>query len=531
MMQLVFLIAFSVFTTCSCASLLAQEPMQSQNSQPIILENADSLVGRSTDTEIIRDLIGNVVLRQGDAVVRCAKAIQYITRNRATLIGNVVFTQGTVTIETPMAEYDGVTRTVSSVSGLILRDRDTETRAQTGTYNTELRIARFVKNVDVQNDSIRITSDTLEYRYATQNSYATGNVFASGKHSRVYLLGDSLVHIKQTNYARVRGADINGVYRAPLLYQIDSTKKESDTTQQLTNTPKHTATMRYDTLTLTGNVLESLREDERELYIADGAVAMVRGSLAARGERGQYVKSRKAPSIQPFQHLTMTGLPGADFLQAPLMWLDSTQLYGDSLYVRLQNNRPEEILALGKAFSISQADSSDQERCNQLSAERIAIAIVRDTVRTIRGTGKAFSVYFQFEEDSTKTMSANGATRVSADTIIVSLDSGTVRDVVWLNIAEGEYIPEHIAERKVNEDLKLKNFRRDFNRPMLPLLNATTRKRMETLKPNTQQTTKQNPDSIKSKKESQGNLPVKKDSSKKNSSSTLKKKSLKRNEE
>ncbi len=506
MMRLVIVVSW-LLSVWSTVLLYAQENTDPQQStQPIILENADSLVGRSTDTEIIRDLIGNVVLRQGDAVVRCTKAIQYITRNRATLIGNVVFTQGTVTIETPMAEYDGMTRTVSSVSGLVLRDRDTETRSKMGNYNTTTRIARFVQSVDVQNDSIRITADTLEYRYASQNSYAMGNVFASGKYARVYLLGDSLVHIKQTNYARVRGAVINGVYRAPLMYQIDSTKKDTDST--LTSSSQQSPAMRYDTLMLTGNILESIREDNRELYIADGAVAMVRGALAARGERGQYVKSRKAvvsgkPSAllpEPYQHLTMTGIPGVDFLQAPLMWLDSTQLYGDSLYVRLANNRPEEILAIGKAFSISQADSSNQERCNQLSAERIGITIIRDTVRTIRGTGKAFSVYFQFEEDSVKAMSPNGATRVSADTIVIALDSGTVRDVVWLNIAEGEYIPEHIAERKVNEDLRLKNFRREFNRPILPPLNATARKRMETItKSVEQQKVKVQPENIDSK--------------------------------
>lgn len=461
--------------------LIAQE----HSAQPIVLENADSLVGRSTETEIIRDLIGNVVLRQGDAIVRCNKAIQYISRNRATLIGKVIFTQGSVTIETPMAEYDGMSRTVSSVSGLILRDRDTETRSQNGSYNTETRVARFIQNVDVQNDSIRITADTLEYRYATQNSYATGNVFASGKQSRVYLLGDSLVHIKQTNYARVRGTDIGGVYRPPLLYQIDSTRSTAseDSLMQSASTSRR---MKYDTLALSGDVLESFRSDDRERSVATGAVLLVRGSLSARGERGEYVRSRTngqsptalQPVLPPLQYLTMLGKEGAGSESAPLMWMDSTQLYGDSLLVRLQNNRPEEIRAEGKAFSLSQADTSNAERCNQLSADRITVTIVRDTVRRIRGVGKAFSVYFQFEEDSLKAKVPNGATRVSADTIIIRIDSGSVQDVVWLNIAEGEYIPEHIAEKKINEDLRLKNFRRETNRPILPPLNARDRKRM-----------------------------------------------------
>lgn len=61
----------------------------------------DSLVGRMVNGESTREVYGNVVLTQGKVKITCNKAIQYISRNEAELIGDVIATKDTLTIKTP----------------------------------------------------------------------------------------------------------------------------------------------------------------------------------------------------------------------------------------------------------------------------------------------------------------------------------------------------------------------------------------------------------------------------------------------
>ena len=65
----------------------------SQEESESIRVIGDSLVGSVVNGESIREVIGKVVLTQGNVVVTCDKAIQYLSKNEAELIGNVVVNQ------------------------------------------------------------------------------------------------------------------------------------------------------------------------------------------------------------------------------------------------------------------------------------------------------------------------------------------------------------------------------------------------------------------------------------------------------
>ncbi|MCK7524562.1 MAG: hypothetical protein MZV64_46565 [Ignavibacteriales bacterium] len=65
------------------------------------------LVGKMVNGESTREVYGNVVLTQGDVIITCDKAIQFISRNDAELIGNVIVKKDTLTIKTPRGFYYG----------------------------------------------------------------------------------------------------------------------------------------------------------------------------------------------------------------------------------------------------------------------------------------------------------------------------------------------------------------------------------------------------------------------------------------
>ncbi|MGQ9644492.1 MAG: OstA-like protein, partial [Ignavibacterium sp.] len=89
----------------------------------MIVVIGDSLIGRVENGESIREVSGNVILTQGNVRITCTRAIQYLSRNDAELIGNVVATQDTLTIKTERGFYYGNLRKTSSNSGVILDDK------------------------------------------------------------------------------------------------------------------------------------------------------------------------------------------------------------------------------------------------------------------------------------------------------------------------------------------------------------------------------------------------------------------------
>ncbi|MCG6959446.1 hypothetical protein LJE82_06080, partial [bacterium BMS3Abin03] len=67
--------------------------LTAQEKQEVIKVVGDSLRGKMINGESVREVFGNVVLTQGNVVVTCDEAIQYISKNNARLTGNVILKQ------------------------------------------------------------------------------------------------------------------------------------------------------------------------------------------------------------------------------------------------------------------------------------------------------------------------------------------------------------------------------------------------------------------------------------------------------
>jgi len=479
----------ALLLACATHRCLAQDDPDLAPNQPLILQHADSLVGVMTASGMVRELIGNVSLMQGSVLVTCDKAIHYMQQNRAEMLGNVVLTQNTVTMKTPRGVYDGNSRIVSGSQGIYLQDRNTVLTAREGVYSTALKIARFFRNVTVETDSLIITSDTLEYHRSSQNSYATGRVAVQGKYTTAYLQGDSLVNIPNDHYTRVScyktstsASQVNNAVQntkwrlqQALVSQIDTVAVDTvwahnDSLAQATKRPDTAKTVRriitrLDTLCIAGDVLEAFRTQRSERYVATGNVKLTRtggkNAIAARAGKGVYEKS----------------LDRIWMLNTPLLWLDSTQLRGDSILITIREKRLERIQAYANAFAATKNDTSRQDRIDQLAGDNIIINAQRDTLRSIIAEGNAFNLYFISSESeqtssvksnapATKRKQPDGAARNAADTIKVLFLGGEPDEIVWLGKVEGEHLPEPIVQRTL-ATLNLKNFAWFDDKPRL----------------------------------------------------------------
>lgn len=407
--------------------LSAQE--EEKKGPPIVLKNADVFSHNQTPSGSVREFSGNVVLTQGNVTVRSDKAIQYEDLNTADLTGNVVITQNDMNLKAPHINYNGNTRIAVADGGVELKDKDITLKADFGKYSTETLFADFEKNVTmwdgksvlkakfgkysrkteiadfeqdvtVDDDSATITANKVTFDRNNRNSFAYGNVKVKGKFSAVVLTGDTIINLSKERYTKA--------YGKPVLYQIDTVKtiylsSTFNESKPFLTDSGEIAKYEFDTLSISSDTMEAFRQTIDEKYIFKNNVEMNKGNSAAIAQNSVYFKKEDL--------IELTG--------KPVVWFDSTQLHADSITVLIPEKKLRAILAYGDGIAASRDDSININRINQIIGNEIRINIAEDTIRKIESYGDAKSLYFSGGNESDE-----GAARNSSDSIIIDFQSG-----------------------------------------------------------------------------------------------------------
>jgi len=435
----------------------------------IKLLNSDVLSGRETPEGLIREYRGNVRLLHGDVLVTSDMAYQYFSENRADLIGNVIIKQNDMVLKAPTINYEGNTGIATAPRNISIVDSNVTLTANRGTYNTNTLIADFNGNVVISDesvtittkkakynrrtlesdafgdvvvdeDSVRILSDNLHYNRHTRESRNYGNVIIKGKFNNVYLTGDTVINIPQKNYTNATGQ--------PALFQIDSVRKNDEGLFFPDSYKK--SEYEYDTLTISADSMEAIRGAEEEKYIFNGNVEIVRGNVFARSQKAIFFKTSDL-----------------FFLEGkPIVWYDSTQLHGDSIIVYIPNNELNMIHSFGNALAISRDDTNDLTRKNQIIGYSIKIFFEDKNIKRIEGYGDSKSLYFMSSDEGN-----DGVDLTSCDSINIYFEEGKPVDILWLGAVQGKFFPENLVWDKV-ESYFLPNYRWREDKPIKKILNA-----------------------------------------------------------
>jgi lipopolysaccharide assembly outer membrane protein LptD (OstA) len=117
--------------------------------------------------------------------------------------------------------------------------------ADKGIYSMNSQIADFYGNVVIDDDSVRITSEIINFDRTTQISRAYGNVEVRGKFTNALLFGDTVMNYPKRQYSIVIGR--------PLLYQIDTIKTDKKHIDSISNEQ----IFKFDTLSISSDTMES----------------------------------------------------------------------------------------------------------------------------------------------------------------------------------------------------------------------------------------------------------------------------------
>ncbi len=419
-----------------------------QNGQTVTV-SGDSLIGRMIGGEMIKEVFGNVVLKQGNVVVTCDHAIQYVSKNDAELIGDVIATQDSLVIKTPHAYYYGNEKKSESNSGVELNDKKIILDADSGTYYFDEHKAVFLSNVRMYDTVSTLTSDKFIYYKDLNKIIAVGNVKIVD--STDVITADSITHFRND---RISIADNNVkitslknksvifgdhledyakklytlINKNPVFMQIDTvfTTKIDTLPGDKVDTVK---TSRLDTLLISSNKMEAFR-DSTNLFKAEDSVMIVREGFASKNDLTLYFRSERKIITNKLK----------EEAPQPALWYENSQLTGDSVTIFLSKSRIDSLDVTNNAFLLSQRKDYPA-RFDQTSGQKIILNFNNDKIKNTKIYGGVHSIYYLYEKTT-----PNGLNKASSQTAEIRFTDNQVTEVRLYGSPTSEYYPEKMIK-------------------------------------------------------------------------------------
>jgi len=412
----------------------------------------DSLIGKIVNGENIREVIGNVIITQGDVHITCERAVQHLAKNEVELIGNVILTQDSIVVKTAKGYYKGNERTAYSLTGISLFDGHVTLTADSGYYYFEGKKSHFYGSVTLKDTTSILHSKRLIYFDDEDKAIASGSVNVVQKNSSLF--ADSLIHFRKTGVTLayknivlldkeqkllVMGNELidssktshSIIHGEPLLVQVDTTRNGKP-----------------DTLFISSKEMESVKDSAQNKMIARDSVKIVRGEVSSLNNYTFYDQSKD---------FIFTYRKEDDTLP-PILWYGESQLVGDSIHIYLKDNDLDWINIDNNAFILSFNKNYDY-RYDQISGKNIKMYFNENGLYLTEVNESVLSIYYLFEGDR-----PNGLLKSSSERAKIFFDSTKVTDVKLYGSPASEYHPEKLIEGK-EKDFTLPSFIVYNNRP------------------------------------------------------------------
>jgi lipopolysaccharide export system protein LptA len=468
---------------------------------------ADSIVLNSLQNML--EAFGNVHINDADSVHTYSQYLKYLGKEKkAYLKTKVKLTDGKGVLTTDDLDYDVTLKIGVYRNGGKLIDKKTVLTSQEGYYYGDTKDVIFKHNVHLVDPDTKVNTDTLQYNtntkiatftcpsliYNESRIIHTKDGFFDMKNKRGTLhqrsliedstytfTSDDMVFDDSTGLSEFSG---NAVYRSKdtaegydlVANNIKTNKKKSAmiATQKpllLIKQGKDSIFVSADTLYTAK--LSDLLKTRKIPNIRDTSTSKkpLKDSLNAIDRAKE--DSTHDKFIEAFYHVKIY----SDSLQAvgdslfysmqdsvfrlfkePIAWSKDNQISGDTIYLYLQNKKPERLLVFENAMALSKADSSSNFY-NQMKGNIIRAEFLDGQINFMQARGNAENVYYGLDEAKHFT----GVNKSEAEMIDIEFEDNKPRKIVWRNNLTGDAYPM----RQVNhEELKLKNFKwQDDRRP------------------------------------------------------------------
>ncbi len=224
-----------------------------------------------------------------------------------------------------------------------------------GTYNVQGRSS-------ISDPPTLIIGDTIDYNKHTKVGIVVGNAIWKDTTSKIDILCDSMVYKGNEKYAKAIGFN-----QRPLMISYssdDSLYISSDTL------------VRYQIV----KNIDSLTIDTSTLLIADNRVKIFSNSYQAICDSLSYQEEDSLFTL----------------IDDPLIWKDTTQMDGDTMFLRMEENKLSSLNIKGNAFIIN---SPDLYFFNQIRGRIIDVDFKNKKIDQMKVNGNAQSIYYLLDDE------------------------------------------------------------------------------------------------------------------------------------
>lgn len=458
---------------------------------------ADSIVLNSVQNML--EAYGNVHINDADSVHTYAQYLKYLGKEKkAYLKTKVKLTDGKGILTTDDLEYDVTLKIGVYRNGGKLVDKKTVLTSTEGYYYGDTKDVLFKRNVKLIDPEYKVITDTLQYNtntkiatftcpssiYNEKRIIKTKDGYFDMKNKRGVLhqrsiiddstytfTADDMIFDDSTGMGEFSG---NAVYRGKDTAEgydlIANNIKTNKNKSALLATQKPLLLIKQgkDSIFITADTLYTARLTD---LLKTRKVPFIRNSRELHAPLDSiYFKTVSDSShdkfIEAFYHVRIY----SDSLQAvgdslfysmedstfrifkdPIAWSQASQISGDTIYLFLQNRKPERLYVFENAMTLNKADSTGNFY-NQMKGTSINAYFTDGQIHLMQAKGNAENIYYGLDDFKHFT----GVNKSEAEIIEISFEDNKPQKIVWRNNLTGNSYPM----RQVNhEELKLRNFK------------------------------------------------------------------------
>jgi lipopolysaccharide export system protein LptA len=474
-------------------SLLSQDTLSNDaGKKEVEILNADLLHFVDTLGKKYTYLEGNVQLKQETTLLYCDKASISKADNTVEAWGHVHIQNDTVNTYSDYLLYnslmryailrtnaivtDGAARVTSSELHYSTRDKiasydnwgkiyrkKTVITSHYGTYYSSAAEALITGNVVVLDPEYRITSDTLKYLTNTDVTVFYHNTTIYNKKSRIHCESGSF----DTKQNQGRFGKKTKIIDGTQILTADSLFFDRDKNYGKAYWNFHwlDSTMDFE---LFGNKGEFYNQQERfkawdnafliskmdrdSLYLSADTLYSHHTSASdtTRVFRAFYHARMYSKQMQAICDSMKYSFADSTFrmYKRPVVWTDSTQMLGDTIYLKLKNKKADRLYLLNAAFIIM---PTSKKYFDQIKAKNITGYFKDNELERMQAEGNAESIYFG-KNDKNKLLGANKSLCIN---MWLYFKDKKVSKVVFIQKPEAVFTPIKMMSIP---DMTLKNF-------------------------------------------------------------------------
>lgn len=470
--------------------LLTYNKVQAQG---VELVQAGSLEGTTFRGMEVRKLTQNVVLKNGNIMLYCDTAYQFVANqnveayghvrvnengnfevtgkklvfvkatNIATVTGDVVLTtKDGSRLTTPTLDYDFKNKVMHYYGGGEINDKGSVLKSQFGHYDINSKVMTFKRDVKIKGPDFESESDTLRYDTQTKVAYflsptkikskdgdlitERGEYNTATKKSkftgRTSIIKDGFsVSANQLDYDETSGYGyaVGNVKIISIKDSIEVVGEEAEYKGRSYLRVNNNAVLKLlvsrDTMFIRSDTLLSI----------DDSVKNIR--LLRAYNRAKVLKSDFSAICDSLVYNRVDSL--IYFYKDPVLWSSNSQLTADSVRVSMRKNKIDKLYMNRNSFIISEDSAHNY---NQVKGKNMVAEFVESKITKVDINGNGESIYFAMDKDSIFV----GINKISCSKMVVRFgDKNQPKTFTFIKKPEAQFIPP----QKLSEmDKKLKGF-------------------------------------------------------------------------